>query len=492
MQVIPAIDVLNGRVVRLQQGDFARSQDYGDDPASVATLYASQGATALHIVNLSGAKNEALEVSFLETVESIAQRTKLSLQVGGGIRSLQDIYALCSAGAKKIVLGTALFTNPDLVKNAVLLFGADRVVAALDVQNNEIRIKGWQEGSGIPLYDGIKQVNALGIRTLLITDINRDGMEQGPNAALYKKIKKNYPELSITASGGVRNAKDIRELRNAGCSFAVVGKALLSKQVCLPELLRAENDLAIRIIPCLDIARGRTVKGTKFQNLRDAGDPVELSARYCAEGADELVFLDISATTEERETVFDLAARVAEAVNIPFTIGGGIRCVGDAKRLLEAGADKVSVNSAAVKRPELLSEIAEQLGRANTVCAIDARRKGDSWVVLVKGGSEETKKDAIAWAEEAAQRGAGELLVTSFDRDGTGEGFDTELLSCLKERVNVPVIASGGAGTLRDFVDAAALGRADALLAASVFHFQTFSIADVKRALRDASFPVRS
>ncbi|MCK9324799.1 MAG: imidazole glycerol phosphate synthase subunit HisF [Bacteroidales bacterium] len=257
-------------------------------------------------------------------------------------------------------------------------------------------------------------------------------------------------------------------------------------------MLRAENDLAIRIIPCLDIARGRTVKGTKFQNLRDAGDPVELSARYCAEGADELVFLDISATTEERETVFDLAARVAEAVNIPFTIGGGIRCVGDAKRLLEAGADKVSVNSAAVKRPELLSEIAEQLGRANTVCAIDARRKGDSWVVLVKGGSEETKKDAIAWAEEAAQRGAGELLVTSFDRDGTGEGFDTELLSCLKERVNVPVIASGGAGTLRDFVDAAALGRADALLAASVFHFQTFSIADVKRALRDASFPVRS
>ncbi|OIO53534.1 imidazole glycerol phosphate synthase subunit HisF [Candidatus Peregrinibacteria bacterium CG1_02_54_53] len=257
-------------------------------------------------------------------------------------------------------------------------------------------------------------------------------------------------------------------------------------------MLRAENDLAIRIIPCLDIAGGRTVKGTKFQNLRDAGDPVELAARYCEEGADELVFLDISASKQERETVFELAAHVAEAVNIPFTIGGGIRCVEDAKRLLEAGADKVSINSAAVIKPELLSEIAEQLGRANTVCAIDARRKGNSWVVLTKGGSEETEKDAIAWAVEAAQRGAGELLVTSFDRDGTGEGFDTALLACIKERVNVPVIASGGAGRLRDFVDAAALGRADALLAASVFHFQTFSIADVKHVLRDASFPVRS
>ncbi|MDD5026813.1 MAG: imidazole glycerol phosphate synthase subunit HisF, partial [Candidatus Peribacteraceae bacterium] len=303
---------------------------------------------------------------------------------------------------------------------------------------------------------------------------------------------KNYPDIAVIASGGVRNAKDIRGLAAAGCTSAVVGKSLISKQVSLAELLRGKSDLAIRIIPCLDIAEGRTVKGTKFQNLRDAGDPVELAARYCKEGADELVFLDISASTEDRETVFDLAARVAEAVNIPFTIGGGIRSVEDARRLLEAGADKVSINSAAVARPELLSEIAQQLGRANTVCAIDAMRKGKSWVVLTKGGTEETEKDAIEWAVEAEQRGAGELLVTSFDRDGTGEGFDTELLARIKECVKVPVIASGGAGTLRDFVEAVTIGKADALLAASVFHFQTFSISDVKRALSNASFPVRS
>lgn len=490
-QVIPAIDVLDGRVVRLQQGDFARSQDFGDDPVSLAKMYASQGASTLHLVSLSGAKNEALEHSFLEVVQRIAERTQLSLQVGGGIRSIQDIYALFSVGVSKVVLGTALLTDPELVKSALLLFGNKRFIAALDVQNNEIRIKGWQESSGMPLYDGIKQIKSFGIRSILVTDISRDGMEQGPNTAIYKKIKKNNPELDITASGGVRNAKDIRDLRSAGCSSAVVGKSLLSKQVLLSELLRAENDLAIRIIPCLDIAGGRTVKGTKFQDLRDAGDPVELATRYCEEGADELVFLDISASKEEQETVFELAARVAEAVNIPFTIGGGIRSVEDARRLLEAGADKVSINSAAVQRPQLLSEIAEQLGRANTVCAIDAQRKRKGWVVLIKGGTEESEKDAIGWAKEAVERGAGELLVTSFDRDGTGEGFDTELLACIKEQVNVPVIASGGAGTLRDFVDAASLGRADALLAASVFHFNKYSIAEVKQALCDASFPVR-
>ncbi len=491
MQVIPAIDILDGRVVRLQQGDFIRSQDFGNDPLAVAKMYASQGASTLHLVNLSGAKNGMLEEPFFKVVKSISEGTSLALQVGGGIRSLQDIYSLLSCGVSRIILGTILFTDPQLVQSALMLFGANRFIAALDVRNNEIQIKGWQENSGIPLYEGIKRIKSLGIVSILVTDISRDGMEQGPNTDMYKKIRKNYPELFITASGGVRNAKDIRDLRSAGCSFAVVGKALLAQQVRLSILLRAENDLAIRIIPCLDIAGGRTVKGTRFQQLRDAGDPVELAIRYCEEGADELVFLDIRATLDDRETVFKLVARVAEAVNIPFTVGGGIRCVEDATQLLEAGADKVAINSAAVDRPQLLSEIAQQLGKANTVCAIDARRKGDSWVVLTKGGTEETDKDAIVWAVEAAQRGAGELLITSFDRDGTGAGFDTQLLSRIKERVPVPIIASGGAGTLRDFVDAVDTGRADALLAASVFHFRTFSITDVKSALREASFPIR-
>jgi cyclase len=204
-----------------------------------------------------------------------------------------------------------------------------------------------------------------------------------------------------------------------------------------------------------------------------------------------LVFLDITATSDGRNTVVELASRVADAVNIPFTIGGGVRSVCDARKLLLAGADKVAVNSAAVRNPSLLDEMAKQLGRANTVCAIDARRKGDSWTVLVRGGRDDTEIDALSWAEEAVQRGAGELLVTSYDRDGTGEGFDTVLLSQIKERVSVPVIASGGAGSLATFVNAVRIGRVDAVLAASIFHFGTSTIRDVKTALRNASFPIR-
>ncbi|MDP7645791.1 MAG: imidazole glycerol phosphate synthase subunit HisF [Candidatus Peribacteraceae bacterium] len=491
MQIVPAIDVLENKVVRLQQGDFKRRTDFGNDPVALAESFAVQGSKVLHLVNLSGSRDGTMGQSFLDIVRNISKRTELSVQVGGGIRSIRDIYKLFEVGVEKVVLGTALFTDSELVKNAKLLFGSERFIAALDVQSNEIRISGWQESSGIPLYEGIKRAKSFGISNILITDISRDGMEQGPNVPLYKKILKNYPKLNIIASGGVRNASDIRSLKDVGCSSVIVGRALISGQVTFTELKSAKSDLAIRIVPCLDVSRGRTVKGTKFQNLRDAGDPVELAKRYCKEGADELVFLDISATRKDKETVFELVSRVAEEVNIPFTIGGGIRSVEDARRLLETGADKVSINSAAVKRPQLLSEIAEQLGSANTVCAIDARRKGKSWVVLVKGGTEEIGIDALKWAEEAIKRGAGELLVTSFDRDGTGIGFDTELLANIKERVNVPIIASGGAGSLQDFVDAVAVGKADALLAASVFHFQKYSISDVKQAILNASLPVR-
>ncbi|MDD5751807.1 MAG: HisA/HisF-related TIM barrel protein, partial [Candidatus Peribacteraceae bacterium] len=230
---------------------------------------------------------------------------------------------------------------------------------------------------------------------------------------------------------------------------------------------------------------------TNFGDLRDAGDPAALARRYSDEGADELVFLDITATSEDRKTVIDLVSKVADAVNIPFTIGGGVRGVADVRALLAAGADKVAVNSAAVRNPQLLADIADEIGRANIVCAIDARRKDGSWRVLVRGGREDTGIDAVCWAQEAVGRGAGELLVTSFDQDGTGGGFDTDLLSRIKEKVSVPVVASGGGGSLDTFVDAVRIGRADAVLAASIFHFGTFSICEVKKALSKASFPVR-
>jgi cyclase len=248
-----------------------------------------------------------------------------------------------------------------------------------------------------------------------------------------------------------------------------------------------------RVIPCLDVDAGRVVKGTNFVGLRDAGDPVELAARYDAEGADELVFLDITATHERRETIVELARRAADEVFIPFTIGGGIRSVIDAQAVLDAGADKVSVNSAAVARPELIDELAEHFGAQCVVLAIDAKARDerDGWEVFVAGGRTPTGRDAVEWAREGVLRGAGEILLTSMDRDGTRDGYDLGLTTAIAQAVDVPVIASGGAGSLDDLVDALQAG-ADAALVASLFHFGEYSIAEAKARLRDAGVPVRA
>jgi cyclase len=249
-----------------------------------------------------------------------------------------------------------------------------------------------------------------------------------------------------------------------------------------------------RVIPCLDVDAGRVVKGTNFVGLRDAGDPVELAERYDAEGADELVFLDITATHERRDTIVDLARRTADNVFIPFTIGGGIRSVADAQAVLDAGADKVSVNSAAVARPALLDELAEHFGAQCVVLAIDAKARvgGEvAWEVFVAGGRTATGRDAVAWAREGVERGAGEILLTSMDRDGTRDGYDLPLTRAVAAAVDVPVIASGGAGDLDDLVDALRAG-ADAALVASLFHFGEFSVAEAKARLREAGVAVRA
>jgi cyclase len=249
--------------------------------------------------------------------------------------------------------------------------------------------------------------------------------------------------------------------------------------------------LKLRIIPCLDVKDGRVVKGVNFVSLRDAGDPVEQAAVYDAAGADELCFLDITASHEGRETILDVVSRTAARLFLPFTVGGGIRSVDDMRRLLLAGADKCSVNSAAVARPELVNEAARKFGSQCVVVAVDAKRVGDGrWDVFTHGGRRDTGIDAIAWCREVVERGAGEILLTSMDRDGTGLGFDLDLLRAAAGAVRVPVIASGGVGSLADFVDGARAG-ATGLLAASVFHFGTFTIAQVKAALDAAGLPVR-
>jgi imidazole glycerol-phosphate synthase subunit HisF len=250
--------------------------------------------------------------------------------------------------------------------------------------------------------------------------------------------------------------------------------------------------LARRLIPCLDVRGGRVVKGTKFADLQDTGDPVGLASRYDAEGADELVFLDITATPEGRAATLDVVTATAEQVFIPLTVGGGVQDEEDVSKLLRAGADKVSVNSGAVREPEMLQRCADRFGTQCMVVAIDARRAGDRWEVVIDAGATPTGRDVVAWAVEATTtRGAGEIMLTSIDRDGTGDGYDLELLEAVCSEVPVPVIASGGAGTHEHFAEALAPGRADAVLAASRFHRQELSIAAVKGYLSSREIPVR-
>jgi len=254
--------------------------------------------------------------------------------------------------------------------------------------------------------------------------------------------------------------------------------------------------LSIRVIPCLDVDEGRVVKGVNFLDLRDAGDPVELAARYNAEGADELIFLDITASSSDRSTMYDVVSRTAESVFIPLTVGGGVRVVDDFNRLLRAGADKVSLNTAALNDPDLLSDAAERFGAQCVVLSIDARRcpegvfTDSGFEVTTHGGRRSTGIDAVKWAIEGTKRGAGEILLNSMDADGTKAGYDLELIAMVRSEVNVPIIASGGAGKLDDFVPAVVAG-ADAVLAASVFHFGQLRIDEVKKALADADYPVR-
>jgi len=248
-----------------------------------------------------------------------------------------------------------------------------------------------------------------------------------------------------------------------------------------------------RVIPCLDVDKGRVVKGTNFVNIRDAGDPVELAIRYQDEGADEIVFLDITASHEKRETIVDLARRTADDVFIPFTIGGGVRSVEDAQAVLDAGSDKVSVNSAAVQRPELIGELAEVFGAQCVVLAVDARARegGDGWEVFVNGGRTPVGLDAVEWIRRGAELGAGEILLTSMDRDGTEDGYELALTRAASDAVDVPVIASGGAGKLDHLVEAVEQGGADAVLCASIFHYGQYTVREAKERMHAAGIPVR-
>lgn len=488
IELIPAIDIINGQCVRLTKGDYDAKKVYSNDPVEVARRFEQLGFRRLHIVDLDGAQSKHIVND--RVLRAITQATRLTVDFGGGIKTEEDIRKAFDAGAAMVTVGSIAVTHPELFLSWLEQFGADRLILGADVRNGKISINGWKEDSTEDLTTFLKKYITHGVKNVLCTEISKDGTLQGPAFGLYRDIMRAYPQLHLIASGGVSSADDIRQLDHEGVPAVVFGKAFYEGRIDIGRL-DLPRGLAKRIIPCLDVKDGMTVKGTNFVNLRQAGDPVELGKAYSDAGADELVFLDITASAEGRKTFTDMVTQVAREINIPFTVGGGINELSDVERLLYAGADKVSVNSAAIKRPELISEITRKFGSQVCVCAIDARCDDGEWYCYVKGGRERTPLRLLDWAREAQERGAGEILFTSMNHDGVKDGFANEALAQLADSLSIPIIASGGAGSMEHFRDAFLYGKADAALAASVFHFGEIEIPRLKEYLRQEGINVR-
>ncbi len=488
MDVIPSLDLLGGQVVRLLHGDFAKVTAYGD-PASVLDSLDVPRGSRLHLVDLEASRSgRPIE---LDVVRRLAKRD-LHVQIGGGIRSLADARAWIEAGAAKVVIGTVAADSPAVLREIVEALGAERVIAAIDVRDGIVRVNGWESDARSTLAEVLTRVEALRIGEALITDINKDGAMHGPSFALYRSLQ---TKLRIIASGGVSTLGDVVSLsRIRSVGACVIGRALLDRRVQLAEArarIATPNAIPERIIPCLDVRDGRVVKGVNFVDIRDAGDPVECAARYEAEGADELVILDISATDANRTTALETVHRVSESLFIPLTVGGGVRTIEDFRALLRAGADRVAINTAALRNPQLIADCAREFGVQAVVLSCDAKRVGDHFEAMVRSGKESSGVDAVAWCRQAEELGTGEILLTSVDRDGTNAGYDIELLRAVTSVVRISVIASGGAGALEHFRDAIEAGGARAVLAASLFHDRRLSIGDVKGYLAGEGIPVR-
>ncbi len=488
MDVIPSLDLLGGQVVRLLHGDFAKVTAYGDPESVLDSLDVPRGSR-LHLVDLEASRSgRPIE---LDVVRRLAKRD-LRVQVGGGIRSLADARAWIEAGAAKIVIGTVAADSPAILREIVDALGPDRVIAAIDVRDGIVRVNGWESDARATLAEVLARVEALGIGEALITDINKDGAMRGPSFALYRSLQ---TKLRIIASGGVSTLGDVVSLsRIRSVGACVIGRALLDRRMQLAEArarVATPNAIPERIIPCLDVRDGRVVKGVNFVDIRDAGDPVECAARYEAEGADELVILDISATDANRTTALETVHRVSESLFIPLTVGGGVRTIEDFRALLRAGADRVAINTAALRNPQLIADCAREFGVQAVVLSCDAKRVNDHFEAMVRSGKESSGVDAVAWCRQAEELGTGEILLTSVDRDGTNAGYDIELLRAVTSVVRISVIASGGAGALEHFRDAIESGGARAVLAASLFHDRRLSIGDVKRYLTGEGIPVR-
>ncbi len=495
LELLPAVDIADGQAVQLVQGVAGSEKRFGD-PVEAALRWQEAGAEWIHLVDLDAAfgrgHNRELQARIVGVLD-------IDVEMSGGIRDDESLTAAMDAGCRRVNIGTAALEQPEWCASAIAEYG-DRVAVGLDVRGRTLAARGWTREGG-DLYDVLTRLDGEGCARYVVTDVNKDGMLQGPNLDLLRDVCA-ATERPVVASGGITELDDLRALQGLvddGVEGAIIGTALYEGRFTLADALaltprRRGMTLAIRVIPCLDVDAGRVVKGINFQQLRDAGDPVELARTYDAEGADELTFLDISASHEGRATTMEVVSRCAEEVFIPLTVGGGVGSVEDVDRLLRAGADKVAVNTAAIHRPELVAEIADRFGSQVLVLSVDARRAAGTdsgFEVTTHGGRTSAGLDAIAWAARGAELGAGEILLNAMDADGTREGFDLELIRAVRREVTVPVIASGGAGAVEHFPLAVDAG-ADAVLAASVFHFGTLRIGEVKQALAAAGHAVRA
>lgn len=491
--LFPAIDLRHGKVVRLRHGQDDAKTVYGDDPVATLEGLRDRGAAWVHVVDLDAAFGEPAQTALLQRLAAVPERPRL--QVGGGLRSDEAVATLAALGIERLVVGSMVGREPERFAELARRYPG-RLVAGLDAKDGRLALDGWRE-AGQAVAEVAERLRGLPLAALLVTDVSRDGVLEGSNDQLAVELAR-CSGIPALVSGGVASLADLeRAALRPELAGAVVGTALYEGHIDVGEALAlcarssAVSDLAVRVIPCLDVAAGRVVKGVQFEQLRDLGDPAEAARRYDAEGADEIVFLDVTASVEERQARQSWIEAVAREVFIPLTVGGGVRSVDDARALLLAGADKVGVNSAAVEDPALIGRLAAQFGSQCVVLSVDARRlPGGGWEVVTHGGRRSTGLDAVAFVVAGVEAGAGEILLTSIDADGTRRGYDLELLAAVCARVAVPVIASGGAGTIKHLAEGLAAG-ADAVLAASIFHERQHSIGEVKQTLAGRGFVVR-
>jgi len=483
MLFLPAIDILGGKCVRLYKGQYDKVTEYFDDPVAVAKGFVDEGSQFIHIVDLDGAKNG--KTTNMQLVLDVVKSVDIPVQVGGGIRTFESAAAYLDGRVQRIIMGTSALKDLELIKKVIQKYGNERVLVSLDFKNGKIGINGWTEE--VDADEVFEKLLMAGVKNLIVTDITKDGTLEGPNFELLKMVKSEG--FNVIAAGGVTSSDDIQKLSKLNLSGAIVGKAIYEGRINLKEA--SKESLAKRIIPCMDIADGRVVKGTNFKDLKDAGDAVELAKLYNKMGADELVFLDITATVEKRKTLVDLVERIAKEISIPFTVGGGIKNTDDIRALLNAGADKVSIGSMAIINPEIIKESSAEFGAQCIVISLDCKKSSDGWELYIKGGREKTGIDAVEFAVKMEEMGAGELLVNSLDRDGMKTGYDIDLLREISNAVNIPVIASSGAGSYEDFWEAFICGGADAALAASLFHYGEMNITELKQYLNSKNITVR-